>query len=65
MSKGSTQRPTNKKKFDDNWDRIFKEKKSDTTLSRHYCQTERSSGNGKESDEVEEEPKRSRHRMSL
>ncbi len=30
MSKGSTQRPTNKKRFDSNWDKIFKEKRSDT-----------------------------------
>ena len=30
MSKGSRQRPVNKKKFDDNWDRIFKKKKEET-----------------------------------
>lgn len=29
--KGSKQRPTDKKKFDDNWDRIFN-KKADTDL---------------------------------
>ena len=27
MSKGSKQRPTDKKKFDENWDRIFGKKK--------------------------------------
>ena len=29
MSKGSKQRPTNKKKFDENWDKIFKKSKKD------------------------------------
>jgi len=27
--KGSKQRPTNKKKFDENWDRIFKNKQKE------------------------------------
>ena len=29
MGKGSKRRPTDSKKFDDNWDRIFKRKKDD------------------------------------
>jgi hypothetical protein len=29
MSKGSRQRPYDKKKFDDNWDRIFKKDEAD------------------------------------
>ena len=27
MSKGSKQRPVDKKKFDDNWDKVFKKNK--------------------------------------
>jgi hypothetical protein len=29
MSKGSRQRPTDRKKFDDGWDRIFGKKKKE------------------------------------
>jgi hypothetical protein len=29
MSKGSRQRPTDRKKFDENWDRIFGKKKKE------------------------------------
>lgn len=34
MSKGSTQRPTDKAKFDENFDRIFKKKDE---YWEHYC----------------------------
>lgn len=35
MSKGSTQRPTDKQKFDDGWDRIFDKEKP--VLLPHDC----------------------------
>jgi hypothetical protein len=38
--KGSGRRPTDAKKFNDNWDRIFKKKESETKDSKDTSRTE-------------------------